>query len=61
MSINAINGTNALENVPAVGAEPSIFPGKQGNFSPFLHMFPGRFLFGLKAIPAHSQARDPEH
>ena len=44
VSIHARNGTNALENVPAVRAEPSIFHDKQGNFSPFLHMFPGDFL-----------------
>ena len=35
------------------------FPDIQGNSSPFLHMFPGRFFFGLKAIPAQPKPKDP--
>ena len=42
----SINTRNALGNVPTVGAELSTFPGKQGDFSPFLYnMFPDIFLW----------------
>ena len=38
MSLVTGNVSSALENVLVVEAKLSIFPGKQGNFSPFLLM-----------------------